>query len=530
MNAPLSIGAANATVVPTCGACDTLMSTLSQLVTKVHVSPGPNDVITLAAQAVGEVTDCIDGKNTGCNQDLQQLQQLILAVQNDAQQCAANAPASPCTTIVSDADTIEQQIIDTSGTCLNDSSSVCNAVLKDAAAVIATAQTIAADCLALTPGSACQTAASAAQTALAAAQNALSDCLTDQASTCQQVIHSSIGDISAMEAQAEALLAPPRDGGGTLPYLDVHDFQVTTQGAGEQQMVYDAAQNQYNGAYAVADAPVSNVYELPVVPKQVTDALDSAGNLVNATTTPEMQLIVAQTGEDFKIASVHAEDGSLIGFTIAAKAPAPIGMPLTTYQVANAAGSVGVPTSDSGSGKWYSSADPKCFSDSSYAWTKNMCSQFEIQDTNDNGNYYFQFQYWSWGHATDGYKVDKYWIEAVPDMHDTPGMQFDGQVSPTEAQDGSSSSCTAKDTGWNVTIGSGSPVSVGFSENTTVNSCEEYDPLSYDDTASHGHYAFEWHGNPAASSQRFLKINVALKCATNADGVEYDLWFGQEKY
>src|SRR5205823_9386214 len=137
-----------------------------------------------------------------------------------------------------------------------------------------------------------------------------------------------------------------------------------------------------------------------------TEALNAAGNLVSARTTPVVQLIVAQTGQDFAIVSVHGEDGSLLGFTVAAKSLAPIGMPVTTYQVNNTVGGIGLPTTDTGSGKWYRDTDPKCISDSSYAWTKTMCAQWEIQDTSDTGNTYLQFQYWAIGHATDGYQVD----------------------------------------------------------------------------------------------------------------------------
>jgi hypothetical protein len=531
LTAPLSTGAAHAGLSPSCQACDTLLSTLQGLVVNVRVGPDPNTIITMAAQAVGEVTDCIQGNNTGCNSDLQELQQLIQTVQGDAQQCETNAPGSPCTTIVSDAQTIEQQIIDTSGTCLQDSASVCNAVIGDATTVVADAEAIASACLASTPDSPCETTIRGASVPLAEAQSELNDCLNDAASTCQQMIHNAIGDISTAESQAEALLSPPSDGGGATPRLDIHDFSVTTQGAGEQEMVYDALQNQYDDAYNVIDAPVSNVYELPVVPKQVTDTVDTAGNLIAATTSPEMQVILAQTGQDFTVASVHSEDGSLVGFTVADKALAPIGMPMTSYEAMGVAGGVGLPTTDSASGKWYKmTTKPSCFDDSSYAWTKTICSQFDIQDSSDAANYHFQFQYWAQGRAVDGYKVDKFWLEAVPDTHDTPGMQYDGAAAPTQAYDGTGSGCTSHTTTWNVTIGSGSPFAAGFGESTQVNSCEQYDPRSYSDTASHGHYAFVWYGNPAASTERYLKMNVALSCPKNANGVEYELWFGQRKY
>ncbi|MDQ1748939.1 MAG: hypothetical protein QOD07_3202 [Frankiaceae bacterium] len=526
LTAPLSTSAAHAGP-PACQACDSLMSTLNQLVTEIRVSPSPEDVIAIAAQAVGEVTDCVNGNNTGCNRDLQQLQQLIDTVKTDAVQCATAAPGTPCATIVTDAQTIEQQIINTSGTCLQDSASVCGAVIADAKVVLADAEAVANACLALAPGSTCQTAATAAEAALTTVRNAVDDCLADAASTCQNTVQAAIAAVSAAESRAEALLSPPSDGGGTTPHLDIRDFQVTTQGAGEQQMVYDALQNQYDTAYNVVDAPVSNVYELPVVPKQVTDSVDSAGNLVGGTTTPEMQLIVAQTGQDFKVASVHSEDGALVGFTVSAKSLAPIGMPVTTYQAMRAAG-VGAPTGDA-SGKWYKDTDSKCFDDSSYAWTKTMCAQWQIQDTDDDANYHLQFQYWAAGHATDGYEVDKFWIEAVPDTKDTPGMRFDGAVEPTESYDGTGSGCKSKNSEVNVTIGSGSPVTVGFTQGTTINSCEQYDPMTYNDTSSHGHYAFEWHGNPSASTQRYLKINLAMKCGVNTNGDEFDLWFGQEK-
>lgn len=527
LSAPLATGTAHAGVnlPPGFGVpCDACVTIATNLVSEAEgiVLDLPNQAITVAGQAVGMVDDCINDNNAACNLVLNEVQTITTTAENDITACVANAPGSPCNTITTDVVALVQKLQGDVAQCLQDSASVCNAALKQANTVVTDVQNVVSDCTSNAPASLCTTASQAVNAVLAEANDQLDQCMNHSESICQTAIHQAIAQISSTEAQAEAMLTQePSDGGGTLPYINISDFQVTTLGSGEQQLAYATAQNAIDAGYATADPPVSNVYELPIVPQPVADTGGTAADLTSSTTAPVLEVIVGQPGQDFHVVGVHSDDGSLLGYTVAGVAPALIGMPVTTYGIA---AKTGTPTTGA-SGKWYATNDPQCFGDASYYWVKTMCWQYEIQDTSDNGNYYFQFQYWSAGRGNHNFPIDKFWLEGHPDTHDTPGMRYNGAASPEQAYDGSGSTCRGSTAG--LTITSGEPYSVGFNETDSYTTCEHYDPQQYADTANDGHYAIIWYGNPATASQRYIKMNVALKCSVNSNGVEYDLWFGQ---
>jgi hypothetical protein len=152
-----------------------------------------------------------------------------------------------------------------------------------------------------------------------------------------------------------------------------------------------------------------------------------------------------------------------------------------------------------------------------------VCWRLDAQNNdNDSDHSYWQLHVDVTGHSMKR-KFERMWVETVPAPRNDRYQYFDATPVPNSAF-GGSSGCETH--GTQISIESGSPVSIGFAWYWERTTCETYYPKTYGSEG--GHWASIWSGNPLAypNAQRYVMIKVPVRTSWDR-GAAWELWTGQ---
>jgi hypothetical protein len=115
-------------------------------------------------------------------------------------------------------------------------------------------------------------------------------------------------------------------------------------------------------------------------------------------------------------------------------------------------------------------------------WTRLVCWQADrmVGDTSSDWDYW-QLKMGAAGHANDGRKMKRLWVEAYPKSR----QHADGIPQPGEEQEGPQGSCQT----FGLSASSGQPVAVGISYQRTVCDHDRWTPKVY---GEEGRYSVTW--------------------------------------
>lgn len=211
-------------------------------------------------------------------------------------------------------------------------------------------------------------------------------------------------------------------------------------------------------------------------------------------TSDGMTTIITRTPDEFVVA---ATSGSIYEVSrIETAAPsAPIGLP------------VGVRAMATDGPSWVrKNADCDIYSTEGFARTQ--CFEIVQQaGDNDGRQNFWQYTAQASGQSKGSREMNRMWVERKP----APGsaaQQFDGIPEPKEARN-RADNCVQHTEG--ISIQSGAPVQIGFTNNWTRMTCETYRPQMYEDE---GHWATIWEGNPEVNAKDMRHVMFTMPVRT----------------
>lgn len=183
-------------------------------------------------------------------------------------------------------------------------------------------------------------------------------------------------------------------------------------------------------------------------------------------------------------------------------------------------------------GKWgknnsdcYGVSGPANQSDANKRYIRTVCWEIDFQNADSNKtDSFWQFELEAQGNSLNGTKMQRMWVEGMPQANHTAPMKFDGVPVPQSTYSPSESCNTGHET---FSLKSGEPVEVGWEWTWDRVSCETYGPKIYSDQ---GHYASIWTGNPdvSAGTVRYVKLAMPVRSKTKDGGLAWSLLTGQE--
>lgn len=278
--------------------------------------------------------------------------------------------------------------------------------------------------------------------------------------------------ISAAALAMTASLAVPADASSSLK---LSDFRVTDLTA-EQQAETEMLRQALNENHIPTDG--IGVFALPA----------SDGLTTIITRAPDEFAVTATSGSIYEVTRIET-----------AVASAPIGQPL------------GVRAMAADGPRWVrKNADCDIYSTEGFARTQ--CFEIVQQaGDNDGRQNFWQYTAQASGQSKGSREMNRMWVERKP----APGsarQHFDGIPEPKEARN-RADNCVQHTEG--ISIQSGAPVQIGFTNNWTRMTCETYRPQMYEDE---GHWATIWEGNPEvnAKDMRHVMFTMPVRTAEGA--------------
>jgi hypothetical protein len=182
----------------------------------------------------------------------------------------------------------------------------------------------------------------------------------------------------------------------------------------------------------------------------------------------------------------------------------------------------GVPIRPLAAGEWRRN-NQNCFRVSKDYFSRWVCWAIDDQ-ANDAvpDRDFWQYTQESTGSANGGWKMNRLWVEGKPRA---AGMNFDGIPEPKESTP-KQDRCRSESTSVSLAVGSGQPVSTGFSHTWNKTTCEEYRVKHYDDQA---HWATIWQGGALKSDQARHVIFVMPASTTTGHLPSWTVWSGQHR-
>jgi hypothetical protein len=172
----------------------------------------------------------------------------------------------------------------------------------------------------------------------------------------------------------------------------------------------------------------------------------------------------------------------------------------------------------------YTVYGPKDQSDANKRYLRTVCWEIDFQNADSNKtDSFWQFELEANGNSLHGTKMQRMWVEGVPQANHTAPMTFDG-ISVPQSTDERRDPCNTSHTSFS--LKSGEPLEIGSEWTWDKVSCETYGPKLY---ADEGHYATIWTGNPDVPSEtvRYVKLAMPVRTKTKDGGVVWSLLTGQ---
>jgi hypothetical protein len=172
----------------------------------------------------------------------------------------------------------------------------------------------------------------------------------------------------------------------------------------------------------------------------------------------------------------------------------------------------------------YSVYGPTDQSDANKRYIRTVCWEIDFQNADSNKtDSFWQFELEAQGNSVHQTKMERMWVEGVPQSNHSAAMKFDGVAKPQSTNSRTEPCNTGSES---LSIGSGEPVNVGYTWTWDKISCETYGPKIYSDQ---GHYATVWTGNPKVNSGevRYVKFAMPVRTKTKDGGPVWSLLTGQ---